>query len=330
MTDQPGLAASLLETIGAVVCVMDMDGRIVIFNKAARELTGYTESETLDKYPWDFLILPNEVNRVKTVFRQLSIGNFPNSNINYWRTKAGEDLLISWSNTALADASGNISYIIATGIDITQQRKAEQELLDYQKNLERIVEVRTAELNALNKQLELIAYKDPLTDIYNRRYLMQAISKELHSAARHDYEISVLMLDVDYFKQYNDAYGHLQGDECLRRIAQLLKSHFQRMTDVVARYGGEEFCVLLPGIDESQAMHMSEMFRHLLEQANIEHSASPIAGYITMSIGITTCSPTFECNAERLLETADSALYIAKQNGRNQIRKNRINALVGT
>jgi len=322
------LASAILETIGAVVCVMDMNGRIVLFNKASQDLTGYKESEVINRYPWDLFILPHEVEGVKSVFRELTLGHFPNQYVNYWLTKAGFTRLISWSNTALADKNGGLAYIIATGIDITDKKLAEDKIAQTHKELERLIEVRTAELNEANHKLEMMAYHDVVTGLYNRRYLNNVLDREIRRARRNYYPLSLLIADVDFFKNYNDTYGHLAGDTCLKKIADLFIQHFQRASDLVARFGGEEFCVVLPNMNDTAANQLCESFLTFAWNANIPHDASPIADRITLSVGLVTCEAQYNCDQETLIKIADNALYVAKKSGRNRVKTAQIESPV--
>ena len=299
---------------------MDMDGRIVLFNKAGQELTGFGETEVLHRYPWDLFILPEEVKGVKKVFKELTLGHFPNQHVNYWITKSGETRLISWSNTALADGKNQLAYIIATGIDITEKKLAEDKIAQNHKELGNLIARRTAQLNDANQKLELMAYQDVVTGLYNRRYFNKALEREIRRARRNDQPLSLLIADVDYFKNYNDTYGHLAGDVCLKNIATLFRQHFQRASDLIARYGGEEFCVILPNIDSDAAKILSENFLELVRNANFPHDASTIADRVTISIGIATCSVHPDCDAELLIKSADNALYVAKKSGRDRVK----------
>ena len=300
---------------------MDTKGRIILFNKASQDLTGYTENEVVNRYPWDLFILPEEAEAVKAVFKELTLGHFPNQYVNYWLTKAGEKRLISWSNTALKDKNNQFAYVIATGIDITEKILAEEKIAQHHKELERLIAVRTAELNNANHKLELIAYRDVVTGLYNRRYFNKVLEREIRRARRILQPLSLLMADVDYFKNYNDTYGHLAGDVCLKNISNLFRQHFQRASDLIARYGGEEFCVILPNIDDGTAQVLSEHFLKLVWNTNIPHATSAIADRVTISVGVTTCSTHSNCDMEALIKSADSALYAAKKAGRNRAKQ---------
>jgi len=322
------LAATILDTIGAVVCVMDMEGRIILFNKASQDLTGYKESDVINRCPWDLFILQDEVDGVKKVFRELTLGHFPNQYVNYWLTKSGEKRLISWSNTALGDENNQLAYIIATGIDVTDKIQAEEQIAQNHRELEKLIAIRTAELNDANHKLELMAYQDVVTGLYNRRFFNKVLEREIRRARRYRQPLSLLIGDVDFFKDYNDTYGHLAGDVCLKKIADLFRQHFQRASDLVARYGGEEFCVILPNMDSDAARVLSENFLQLVWAANITHDTSTIANRITVSIGLATCSEHDNCNAEILIKAADSALYAAKKSGRNRLELKNVKSLV--
>lgn len=159
---------------------------------------------------------------------------------------------------------------------------------------------------------------DPLTGTANRRVLDERIDQELNIAIRQRWPISILVLDLDFFKQYNDNYGHTQGDICLKQTAKLLQTHAVRKTDLLARFGGEEFVILLPNTTREGAINLAELILKSFEVENIPHLHSKVADYLTVSIGIYT-----EYNVQlgafnNLFENADRALYKAKQNGRNR------------
>jgi len=169
-------------------------------------------------------------------------------------------------------------------------------------------------------QLEQLALKDELTGLANRRHFMACLREEVLRATRRQETLSLLLVDVDFFKQYNDLNGHVEGDECLRKIANVLLHGQKRPGDLAARYGGEEFCLLLGSPTESHgAKKVAEQIRGMLEQMAIHHAGSPL-GVITISIGIHSLLPqagNVQAAIETLLQSADSALYRAKAAGRN-------------
>ncbi|MBU1489855.1 MAG: diguanylate cyclase [Gammaproteobacteria bacterium] len=200
---------------------------------------------------------------------------------------------------------------------LERQHMAEQNLAAHRDRLAELVEERTTELRAANELLRELNRRDPLTGIANRRHFDEVKDIELRRAQRRDQPLSVLMCDVDHFKLYNDNYGHSAGDQCLQQIAQLLTQVFCRAGELVARLGGEEFAVLLPGLDAEQAQHSTQRLHRLLEQHPIAHAYSPVAPYVTLSIGVAQLGAAPD-DFEALLQRADAALYRAKHQGRNR------------
>ncbi len=162
------------------------------------------------------------------------------------------------------------------------------------------------------------AFTDGLTHLANRRYFDKVLESEVRRASREQANISVLFCDVDYFKAYNDTYGHLEGDTCLKSIAKVLKTEFQRASDFVARFGGEEFAVVLSGMSHEDAKDAADKLLQKVTEQNILHHGSPI-GQIAISIGIACVSAPNPDDANKILSKADKALYKAKSNGRNRV-----------
>jgi diguanylate cyclase (GGDEF)-like protein/PAS domain S-box-containing protein len=313
------LAPSVLDIVDAVILAMDSSGRIVLFNKASEVLTGYRFDEVKDKHPWDLFILPEEVEGVKNVFQRLTAGDFPNHYTNYWQTRSGEKRQIRWSNTALTDENQAILYIIATGIDITEQEQTKARLAQHQAELEETVRKRTAELNNLKAVLKSMAQHDELTGLYNRRYFNETLSREIHRCTRNGDPLSVLLCDVDYFKNFNDFYGHLAGDQCLKDVAAVLSQVFHRASDTTARFGGEEFIVILPNTSAEQALGLAETLRNTIWEKDIPHTAQPTHNRVSISVGVTTFQSNDIFAPEEIIRAADTALYNAKENGRNRV-----------
>ncbi len=169
-------------------------------------------------------------------------------------------------------------------------------------------------------ELERLASVDGLTNLANRRHFDEAFAKEWSRAMRETEPLSLLMIDIDCFKQYNDSYGHLAGDECLKLVASTLKEQLQRPTDLVARFGGEEFVVLLPATHARGAIKVAERMRKAILALQLPHEDSVVAlDMVTVCLGVATVAPMLKHEASELLQLADKALYEAKGGGRNQV-----------
>ena len=174
-------------------------------------------------------------------------------------------------------------------------------------------------LKAQADMLTNLSMLDGLTGLPNRRLFDEHLDREWRRIIRTGDSFLIVMMDVDHFKQYNDNYGHGAGDECLRQVAASLGSVVQRTTDMVARYGGEEFVGMFPNTEKTYGMQIGEQFRKKVEALNLEHKHSSAADCVTISIGITTCTPKIHSNPEGLLKAADNMLYEAKESGRNRV-----------
>jgi diguanylate cyclase (GGDEF)-like protein len=200
---------------------------------------------------------------------------------------------------------GQVIGVTTALTDITDRKQAEQKLAE------------------INRQLEYYANNDHLTGLPNRRHVDEVLADEVRRAMRSEHALSVLMIDVDFFKKYNDHYGHLRGDDCLRIVAAELRKSLHRYGDVVGRYGGEEFIAILPGTDAIGALKVSGAILHAIGALNMPHAQSRY-GKVTLSIGAASLSSVphtqgVENTRDMLLHTADRALYTAKLAGRNTV-----------
>jgi len=167
--------------------------------------------------------------------------------------------------------------------------------------------------------LQGLALQDGLTGLANRRCFDDEIIKELHRATRNRTPLALVMIDVDYFKRYNDTYGHLAGDECLRKIATAVKAAKKRPGDMVARYGGEEIVAMFPACDTHHAVQLANEILSAIQALAITHSGNP-PGVVTASAGVAVlASVTPDTLAEKIIDMADKALYQAKSSGRNRV-----------
>ena len=178
---------------------------------------------------------------------------------------------------------------------------------------------RTRELEKTNSALIELSLEDGLTHLSNRRHFDQKLEQEFKHAKRNKVPLSLLMLDIDYFKAFNDTYGHLAGDDCLKRVSFIIKQYTSRPTDLSARYGGEEFAMILPDTDLGGAQFLAESIHNSLAQEAIPHQSSQVSSFVSMSIGLVAFNQleSYQCPKE-LIDEVDKQLYQAKSNGRNQ------------
>lgn len=215
--------------------------------------------------------------------------------------KNGESVPFIFSATPFRGIDGSVIGMVARFKDIIERKYAENMLKD------------------ANERLERLSTSDGLTGVANRRCFDQTLEREWNRLRRTREPLSLIMSDVDFFKLYNDTYGHQGGDDCLKSVAQTLNGAARRGGDCVARYGGEEFAVILPATDAQGAFAVAEKIRRSVEQRNLEHKKSGIASCVTLSLGVATIVPTGEETPEHLIKCADEALYQAKSTGRNRV-----------
>ncbi|MDS3860653.1 diguanylate cyclase [Thermosynechococcaceae cyanobacterium BACA0444] len=220
------------------------------------------------------------------------------------------------------------SYLQDRKIDEQNYRlmQLNQELAQANQELKRLVEeqseiiaARTAELERANQELMRLSITDSLTDLANRRHFDAVLSQEWLSAIREKTSLAMILADVDFFKLYNDQYGHHAGDICLQRVARVIQEAVHRPRDLVARYGGEEFVIVLPNTDIQGAALIAENIRQIIYTEQIPHQASLVKPYLTLSFGIAALLPAPQESPLVLFNATDQALYQAKRQGRNQI-----------
>jgi diguanylate cyclase (GGDEF)-like protein len=192
--------------------------------------------------------------------------------------------------------------------------------MDNRKAREKELLETTQKLNDANRMLIRLSYLDELTGISNRRYFTEFFDKEWKRAIRYRKPLSLIMIDIDFFKSYNDTYGHKKGDDCLEKVAKALTSCLKRPEDFIARYGGEEFTTVLPDTDSSGAGIVAEHMRSCVEGLKIEHKGYVDGEYVTISLGAASMIPNSALPQEILVAFADKALYQAKNHGRNQVQ----------
>ena len=198
--------------------------------------------------------------------------------------------------------NGEVDSLIGFMFDISERKKTEQELIK------------------LQKELEELSFKDGLTGVANRRMFDSVIETEWLKARQNKQPLSLIIIDIDFFKEYNDFYGHLQGDDCLKQVAETLNNVKARSRDFFGRFGGEEFIMLLPEADENAAWSIAERCRQALFKKQIPHEQSKVSQLLTISLGVSTMIPSHDDEHNELISRADKQLYQAKQKGRNCIQ----------
>ena len=182
----------------------------------------------------------------------------------------------------------------------------------------KITDRTTIELNAEKLDLLEKVHYDALTSIYNRRFMEESLERIIKTISRSGSMLGILMIDIDFFKRYNDTYGHSRGDECLKEIAAVLNDSITRVGDFVARYGGEEFIVILPDTDKKGTCLIANRILEKVKACNIPHEKNEVARCVTVSIGAAVSSTRHTHTAQDYIKRADEALYMSKQNGRNR------------
>lgn len=264
-------------------------------SSACLPLLGYEPEELLGINPLTELIHPDDRENIENL--QILSMNQPDIATFTHRIKK-KDGSYTWFETtarALMEKTGELTGIVAVSRDTSQRKRAEEKLRE------------------ANQILEQISFMDGLTGIANRR----TFDEYIHRSWTEEKQLSLIMIDIDQFKKFNDTYGHQKGDDCIKRVAGALTKTLRRSHDFVARYGGEEFVVVVSEADEISAMFVAEQLRHNVESLRIPHSTSEVSHSVTISLGI--CHASAAENIEDLIEKADQALYLAKRSGRNQV-----------
>ncbi len=289
---------AIFDNAAVGIGLTDNVGRSIIANARGAYQLGYTPEELAQ---CSNLELTHPDDRAETVERmqQLVRGDIQGYRIE--KRYIHKDGSIFWADlsvSAVYDDEGQIAYLLGIVVDITARKQLEQQL------------------HQANVLLQEQAIRDPLTGLYNRRYLDEALPRELQRAERRKQPIGVIMIDVDHFKRFNDTYGHAAGDTLLRAVGTFLKSH-TRGEDIICRYGGEEFILVLPGTLAEDACHRAEELRAGIQTLVAVHQGQTL-DKVTASLGI-AIFPMHGSNADALVRTADQALYQAKHSGRNQV-----------
>ncbi|WP_242944170.1 sensor domain-containing diguanylate cyclase [Lutispora thermophila] len=261
--------------------------------------------------------------------------------VSVWMNDSGSIFLKTMFRTGDLSSTGLLVFAFANSLLLAKKfsKSLEQEeiitakLTEVNKNLDKIVLHRTEalvkanekieqqklELEKANRKLKDLSLRDPLTELWNRRKYDESIKLEWERCLKYKRPIALIIMDVDYFKEYNDYYGHLAGDKCLIKVGQTVMSSLSGSNHMVARYGGEEFIVILPDTDKEEAVKIADMLRQNIEALHIFHEQSLASNYVTVSLGVSCTIPDINISYEDLFRAADMALYQSKDGGRNQV-----------
>jgi diguanylate cyclase (GGDEF)-like protein/PAS domain S-box-containing protein len=298
-----------MESASDLMFITDKDANLTYVNKEMTMTLGYSKEEMIGMNI--ALIISKESlekNIISKVEKELvKKGKFSFEDI--WITKDGKEVNGENKIVTVYDSDGKFAGGRCVFRDITKRKEIE-------KDKERLI----SRLDKMNEKLRQVSVIDELTGVSNRRYFEQCLEEEWNRAIRNQFPISLMSMDIDFFKLYNDNYGHIEGDRCLQKIAQRLDSIFSRHGDLFARYGGEEFAVLLPNTDEG-ILYLADRCRKSIESMMIPHGFSKVSDFVTISIGMSTVIPEKGSKPTLIIESADKALYRAKEGGRNRFEK---------
>jgi diguanylate cyclase (GGDEF)-like protein/PAS domain S-box-containing protein len=294
----------VIENVADMITRGDRNLKRAWVSPAAREMLGYEPAELLGAIAYD-IVHPDDRGRARATIRKLG-PDHPQLDLDFrMRRKDGAWIWVEARYRHIPEDDG----VLAVLRDITARKVAEERLAEANEKLA-----------DANLALQALANRDGLTGLANRRCFDVQFAEEFHRAARQSQPVALLLIDVDSFKAFNDHYGHLPGDDCLRRICEAIRAMLQRPGDLAARYGGEEIAVVLPGTDQTGALRVAERIRTAVAALAIAHRGCDL-GVVSISVGVSALVPS--ANADRpddLIVAADQALYQAKLAGRNQVR----------
>lgn len=293
---------TLVESTKAIPWTIDWETKqFTYIGPQIQTLLGWTPESWVSVQDWVERMHPDDQERVVSFCVAQSQAGTDHEADYRAMTRDGDYVWIRDVVHVVRDEQGQVRSLVGFMFDIRDRKRSEEQL---------------AQLQA---RLEEMSYQDGLTGVANRRMLDTVLEREWNEARRSGHPLSLIMLDIDYFKQYNDHYGHLQGDECLRRVAQALLSASTRARDFLGRFGGEEFVMILPDTDAQAALRVAERCRDLVLGQGIAHDGAGVGRTLTISVGVATQAPEEGGSALDLVSRVDKRLYEAKLQGRNRI-----------
>lgn len=303
LPDDPNVYRTLLESTRAIPWRIDWGTmQFTYIGPQIEKVLGWSQASWISVNDWAERI--HEADRQKTVdFCVAQSQQGVDHEADYRAlTQDGDYVWIRDVVHVVRRPDGSVDSLVGFMFDITERKKAEDKILQ------------------LQEELHALSYQDALTSLANRRLFDTLFEVEWAKARAIRHPLSLVLIDIDFFKQYNDHYGHPQGDECLKRVARVLDTAAQRARDLCVRLGGEEFALLLPETDEATALRIANRCRMLLLREAIPHPESAVADVVTVSMGVATIVPGSRDNPAGLMAQADRRLYQAKSAGRNCIQ----------
>ena len=293
----------LAEYSSDMITMHNDQAEYIYISPAVKEVIHFEYPELLGKTLETF-IHPDDIERTNSMFQRALLEGSAESTHRY-RSKFGDYIWIESTLKSVPYQEEGEKKVIIVSRNITNRKLTEQKLQE------------------ANELLNRLSYMDGLTGIANRRYFDETLLREWTNAINLHTPITLVMFDIDYFKKYNDTYGHLKGDFCLQKIAQAINDLFPEPTNCTfCRYGGEEFALILPSINGENGLEIAQQIQETVQSLKVPHKSSEIADIITLSIGIAFMYPTKLNHPDSLIKAADSALYLSKTRGRNTISIN--------
>jgi diguanylate cyclase (GGDEF)-like protein/PAS domain S-box-containing protein len=298
----PAVYKTLLESTKAIPWKIDWATmRFAYIGPQIEALLGWRQDSWVSAEDWASRMHPDDRDYVVNFCVSQSQAGVDHEADYRAMTKDGDYVWIRDVVHVVRTPDGAVDSLIGFMFDISERKRSEQDVI------------------RLQKELEALSFEDGLTGIANRRMFDSDLETRFRSAQRSGRPLSLIMLDIDHFKQFNDHYGHIQGDDCLRTVANALKGLIERPDDLVARYGGEEFVFLLPETDGEAARRFAERCMETLADLRIAHDGSPGTAFVTASLGVGTIVPSAGADLKPFTQAVDRLLYAAKAKGRSRI-----------
>jgi diguanylate cyclase (GGDEF)-like protein/PAS domain S-box-containing protein len=293
---------TMFENAAIGITLIDQTGKIIMVNPKIEEMLGYPEKELKNMTFKDISYDEDDAKKNYDLLQQLVNREIDSYQFEKrYKCKDGKSIWGQVTSSLFPNKDGELSYVVGMVLDITERKETEQKLIE------------------MNHKLEGLSKLDGLTGLANRRHFNKYLEQEWEKALINADPLTLILFDIDFFKNYNDTYGHLVGDICLKNIARILTDLIMHQDGLAARFGGEEFAVVMPNSEEKKANLLAEQIRFLVEDMQFPHANSTVSPYVTVSVGVSLITPNTETTTNDLIETADIALYQAKMDGRNQV-----------